>query len=237
MREVFELYASGLGYRAIAKRLNESGRIGPRAQQGRPHRWAPSSVWETLRRPLYRGEIVWNQTRKRNAWGQRAPAARPASEIMRIPAPPLRIVDDALWEAVRARAIAARTNYLEVAGGTFGRPVDAKESRHLLTGFLRCSRCGANMLVRTRNHCNGRQFFYACSSYHRRGHTVCPNSLAVRVDQADDAVLGEIERFVLNPHVVQRAIELTVETYRGAAEGLADERARLELERRKAEAE
>ena len=45
VREIFELYASGLGVRGIAKQLNEAGRDCPRAQQGRPKGWAPSSVW------------------------------------------------------------------------------------------------------------------------------------------------------------------------------------------------
>src|SRR4051812_19857530 len=66
VREVFQLYASGIGVRGIAKRLNDAGRDCPRAQQGRPNGWAPSSVWEVLRRPLYAGQIVWNQTRKRD---------------------------------------------------------------------------------------------------------------------------------------------------------------------------
>ena len=39
-------------------------------QQGRPAAWVSSSVRAVLRRPLYRGEIVWNQTRKRDGWRQ-----------------------------------------------------------------------------------------------------------------------------------------------------------------------
>jgi site-specific DNA recombinase len=80
VREIFRLYADGLGVRSIAKQLNHQGAICPRPQRGRPAGWASSSVWEVLYRPIYRGELVWNRTRKRNHWGQKArPIARSRS--------------------------------------------------------------------------------------------------------------------------------------------------------------
>ena len=71
VRQVFELRASGLGQKAIAKRLNAEGAPAPRAQQGRPQAWCPSSVRAVLFRERYRGVLVWNRTRKRDRWGQR----------------------------------------------------------------------------------------------------------------------------------------------------------------------
>jgi hypothetical protein len=62
----FEMARDGIGKAAVAKRLNADGAVCPRAQQGRPSAWSPSSVNELLSRPLYRGEIVWNQSRKRD---------------------------------------------------------------------------------------------------------------------------------------------------------------------------
>jgi site-specific DNA recombinase len=71
VREIFARCAKGEGLRTIAHALNDSHAPCPRAQQGRPSGWCPSSVREVLHRPLYRGEIVWNRTRKRNTWGQK----------------------------------------------------------------------------------------------------------------------------------------------------------------------
>jgi hypothetical protein len=99
---IFEPTAQGRGKTAIAKILNEEGAPAPRAQQGRPSGWAASSVHEILHRPLYRGEIVWNRTRKRNAWGQQHQSARPEREWMRSPAPELRIVSEERWAAAPA---------------------------------------------------------------------------------------------------------------------------------------
>ncbi len=92
IREIFERCARGQGLRAIAHALNAAGAPCPRAQQERPHGWCPSSVREALYRPLYRGEIVWNQTRKRNTWGVKQQHRRPEGDRIVVPAPQLRIV-------------------------------------------------------------------------------------------------------------------------------------------------
>jgi len=77
VRRIFRLCAEGYGLKAMTKILNEEGAPSPRAQQGRSQSWAPSSVREALFRSTYRGVIVWNQSRKRNKWGQHHQIARP----------------------------------------------------------------------------------------------------------------------------------------------------------------
>lgn len=147
VRRIFELCASGVGVRSIAKRLNAEGAPAPRSQQGRPRAWAPSSVHEVIRRPLYRGEILWNRTRKRNRWGQHQQTDRPAAEWMTVAAPELRIVDESTWRAVHARLDEAKAVYLSRnSGSTFGRPTNGGESKYLLTGFAQCAVCGSSSL-------------------------------------------------------------------------------------------
>ncbi len=72
VRKIFELTAAGRGKTAIAKLLNELGEPAPRAQQGRPRAWCASSVHGIVDRPIYRGELVYDRTKKRNglAWLQ-----------------------------------------------------------------------------------------------------------------------------------------------------------------------
>ena len=48
VRRIFQLCAQGYGLTRIAKLLNEEGVRSPRAQQGRPRGWAPSSVRAVL---------------------------------------------------------------------------------------------------------------------------------------------------------------------------------------------
>ena len=55
VRRIFEMARDGVGKALIAKTLNAEGALCPRAQQGRANAWSPSSVYEVLFRPLYRG--------------------------------------------------------------------------------------------------------------------------------------------------------------------------------------
>jgi site-specific DNA recombinase len=69
VRRIFEACAAGQGVRSIAIALNDDRVPAPRAQQGRPCAWCPSTIREVLYRQRYRGVLVWNRTRKRNQWG------------------------------------------------------------------------------------------------------------------------------------------------------------------------
>ena len=189
VRRIFELCAKGYGKVAIAKRLNAEAAPSPRAQQGRPHAWAPSSVRAVLYRELYRGVIVWNRTKKRDTWGVKRQQQRPESEWLRVPAPELRIVDEELWDAAHARLAATRQTYLRTQGGRlWGRPLSGLASKYLLTGLARCGICGGGLEVRSRQHGRRRAFFYSCSSFYRRGPEICPNRFEIPMRTADAVV-------------------------------------------------
>jgi DNA invertase Pin-like site-specific DNA recombinase len=147
VRRIFELCAAGEGLTRITKTLNEDRVAAPRPQQGRPVGWAASSVREVLLRPLYRGEIVWNQTRKRDGWGQSNRRTRTAGEWLRQPAPGLRIVSDDLWNAAKARFAERQSKYT-----TSGRKRQDIDSPYLLSGFARCGTCGDSLSVASRQH-------------------------------------------------------------------------------------
>jgi DNA invertase Pin-like site-specific DNA recombinase len=150
IRRIFYVSAEGYGLRAIAKLLNEQGAPSPRAQQGRSQSWAPTSVREVLHRPLYRGEIVWAQTAKRDKWGQTRQSARPEAEWIRVPAPALRIVTDAEWKAAHSRMTAARAVYADATKGRpFGRqPVEVPADE--LGAVLSLRRDAASLLSKSR---------------------------------------------------------------------------------------
>jgi len=211
VRRIFTLAAGGKGLRAIAHLLNAEHVPAPRPQQDRPRGWAPSSVREVLYRDLYRGLIVWNRTQKRNRWGQAKPHDRAASERVEVSAPALRIVDDALWQGVHARLEGARAIYLRGTNGRlWGRPTSGIESRYLLAGLARCGACGGSLVVRSRVHgspgARRRVAFYACSSFHHRGAAVCGNSLEMRLEAADEAVLTAFEQHLLDEGILSEAM-------------------------------
>ena len=51
------------------------GTPSPRAQQGRPNGWSISTIREVLKRPLYRGKIVYGKTR--SAYGRELASSPP----------------------------------------------------------------------------------------------------------------------------------------------------------------
>lgn len=62
------------------------------------------------------------------------------------------------------------------------------------------------MIVRSRSHGRQRAYFYACSSFHHRGKTVCANSLEMRLPDAEEAVLRALERELLDPEILEAAM-------------------------------
>jgi DNA invertase Pin-like site-specific DNA recombinase len=87
VRRIFEACAAGQGLRTIAKVLNADQAPSPQAQQGRPSAWAPTTVREVLYRDLYRGLVVWNKTRKRNAWGLEQRSVKASTDWITVEAP------------------------------------------------------------------------------------------------------------------------------------------------------
>jgi site-specific DNA recombinase len=174
VRRIFALCAQGFGYKRIADALNADRIPSPPPRgRGRIQAWAASTVREILFRPLYRGEVVWNQRRKRDRWGQKRYERRPESEWIRQEAPELRIVSVAEWQAAHARFEGARSTYIRTQGGRiWSRGASGIESRFLLSGFLACRHCGGPMTVTSREWKSHRHFTYACSYNQEDGATI-----------------------------------------------------------------
>ena len=222
VRRMFALASEGRGVRAIAKTLNQEGAPCPRSQRGRPRSWAPSSVRSVLYRSIYRGEITWNKTRKRDQWGQKHATKKAAAEWYHVEAPALRVVPEALWLAAHERLGEARGVYLRGTNGRlWGRPQTGIESKYLLPGLAKCSVCGGGLIVRTRPHGRTRTAFYACGSYHYRGD--CTNSLEVPMARVDEAVLAAIESRLFGPGVVEDVLADAMRAIGPAGLSRADE--------------
>jgi site-specific DNA recombinase len=222
VRQIFELCAAGRGQRKIAILLNDEGVVAPRAQQGRVKAWAVSTVWEVLRRPLYRGAIVWNRTRKRDQFGQRKPTARPEAEWCTVQAHALRIISEDLWQAAHARLDRARAVYGQGKGGgnPWGRPPVGAPTKYLLSGLSRCTVCGCGLQVQTRAHGSRRAFFYGCSGHRDRGDTVCRNTLLAPMARADATAIGWLSEDLERPKILEGAL---LEAVEACLDGSAEE--------------
>lgn len=228
VRQIFEMYAQGIGKLSIARRLNEQHAIAPRAQRARPRGWCCSSVYSVLHRDLYRGLIVYNRTRKRNAWGQKKQSDRSQAEWIQVEAPELRIVSEDLWNAAHRRLNDTRKLYLRGTDGQlWGRPVHGADAKYLLAGMLACARCGGNLDVRSRSHGTRRAHFYSCSTYIRKGKAICPDELLAPMPALDDHVLSWFERELLDPEVLEAAFARALGRHLERGQSLGGVRAQL----------
>ena len=141
------------------------------------------------------------------AWGRADQQARPQADWVRVPVPTLRLVSDEVWERAHARLTATREAYLQTTGGrSWGRPLDGAAHKYLLTGLARCGLCGGSLEVRSRSHGKQRAHFYACSSYWRRGKSVCANKAELPLPAADDAVIAALQQELLTPALVDAVV-------------------------------
>ena len=240
VRRIFEMCSEGLGYKKIADALNREGVLAPQPRgTGRLRAWAASTIREILHRPLYRGEIVWNQRRKRDQWGQKRYQKRQDHEIVRLPLrDDLRVVPDSLWHAVHERLDNAKAIYLRSTDGQlWGRPANGLESKYMLTGLLRCGACGGTMTVTSSDWKSRRKFAYACSHNRFRGSSVCANNLWAPMAATDSAVLESLKQEILHPAVVERALRQAFARLQSDDGGVENRRAKLLAERQRLQVE
>jgi site-specific DNA recombinase len=204
VRRVFELAADGFSLKRIAKALNAEHVPSPRLRSGKSHgTWCPTAIREMLRRDLYIGRIVWNRSRfvKQPGTNKRLRRERPQSEWCIRECPELRIIDDGLWSRVQARlAFVAQTFGKGKPPGLYHR---AASSPYLLSGFLKCGTCGANLVIVTGRGkgCHPR---FGCPQNFSRG--ACSNGVKERADWIEERLLSQLQEAVLRPEAVEYAI-------------------------------
>jgi site-specific DNA recombinase len=229
VRRIFALCAQGYGKRRIALQLNEEGAPAPRPRPDRAQGWAPASVGAVLGNPHYRGQVVYGRRKKRDAWGQKRPTARPPTEHLTLEQPALRIVPEALWQAAHERLAASRASYLRASDGKlWGRPTNGTASRYLLMGLATCAVCGKAFTARSKPRGGARWFYYQCQTNLARGRRICANDWLLPLQEAEHAVLSTIDHHLLRPDVIAAAIEGALQDLRPSAPVHAAERAELE---------
>lgn len=221
VRRIFADFGAGLSPQRIAHALNRERVPAPRGGT-----WAVSAIYGcpkkgsgVLNNELYVGRYVWNRSQwlKDPDTGRRTRVDRPAHEWKIELRPELRIVDEAAWQAARARfaANAAR------GGGQAGPP-----ARTLFGGLLRCAHCGGAVIaVDARS--------YGCAAKKDRG--TCPGVRVAR-PALDARLLSAVRAELLGAdalaHVRQqvRALWADAERDAGSQARARDER-RRELQR------
>ena len=218
VRQIYGMHAGGLGMTRIAKRLNAESVPAPRQS---PRGWAPNAVREILHRPLYKGEIVWNQHQKIVRGGTKTRRQRDEKDWIRLDAPDLRIIPPDLWATVQARL--AKTK--GIGRSTFR----DQDSKYLLTGMARCGHCGGPMTIVGQDYHRRKGRFYGCSYYKTRGSSICKNSLLVEQTFLDQIVLKSIQE-ALTEDMVKIAVDKALAKHRAGESSKLERRTSMERE-------
>jgi site-specific DNA recombinase len=143
VRRIFADYLAGKSSRTIAFELNKEGVPGPQGAE-----WGPSTIHGNPKRgvgilnnELYVGRLVWNRLRylKDPDTGKRVSRLNPEAEWVIQEVPELRIVDQEVWEAVKARQ---QTLAYEPPAPGENTLNERRRPKHLFAGLVKCGCCG-----------------------------------------------------------------------------------------------
>ncbi|MCW1920867.1 recombinase family protein [Rhodobacter sp. KR11] len=193
VRRIFEDYARGHSPKKIAERLNLERIPGPRGGT-----WGASTLHGNrergtgiLNNALYAGELVWNKLTysKDPETGKRVSRQNPDEIVEKIPVPHLRIIDDALWQAVRKRQGTLVSKETDV-------PIwDRRRPRTLFSGLMECGCCGAGFSKVTKDS-------FGCSAARNKGAAVCTNMRLIKQKDLESAVLEALSEHLMDPEAV-----------------------------------
>jgi DNA invertase Pin-like site-specific DNA recombinase len=200
VQRIFRDYAAGKAPRTIAADLNRYNIPGP---GGRP--WGDTTIrgqadrgTGILNNTLYIGQLVWNRCSyvKDPNTGKRVARPNSPDQYETTPVPDLRIIEDELWQQVKARQDAVRT---EMGKDSTGNPLNrAHRRKFLLSGLMRCGCCGAPYAMLAQDR-------FGCST--RRSKGTCDNSVTINRQRIETRVLAALQNAMLTPELVAHFIK------------------------------
>ena len=208
VKRIFVEYARGRSARAIAIRLNSDGIPAPRAGGKGKGTWSFSTIsgnWKRgtgiLNNELYVGRLVWNRQRfvKDPDTGKRQARLNPSSDWITEDVPDLRIIDQALWDSVKAKQGAIREDILSerAQDPTTPKIERARRARYLLSGLLRCGCCASGYIMISDSR-------YGCAAARNAG--TCKNRKTVQRRDVEERVLGGLKHHLIHPQMIQEFI-------------------------------
>ena len=224
IRRIFADFAEGKSPRKIARALNAEGIPGPHGRQ-----WRDTAIRGHLQRgtgilnnELYIGRLVWNRQRyiRDPETGKRVSRRNPKSDWIIEEVPHLRILDDDLWRAAKARQgeIAARPGVQKIKDSRFW---ERRRARHLLTGVVFCGDCGGRFAAVGRD-------YLACSA--ARGRGTCANRRSIRRGDLEGVILGGVKERLMAPELVAEFITAFTREVNAARASADQTRQRMEQE-------
>ncbi len=225
MRRIFADYLDGKSSRTIAMALNREGVPGPQGSE-----WGPSTIHGNPKRrtgilnnELYVGKLVWNRLRyiKDPDTGRRVSRLNSESEWVVHEVPDLRLIDQNIWDAVKARQSRLAYDVAETSPNPLN---DRRRPKHLFAGLVKCGCCGGGYTMISKD-------LLGCATARNKG--TCDNRLNIRRDALEASILNVLRKHLMKPALFREfCTEFTREVNRLRIERGADlEGWKRELER------
>jgi site-specific DNA recombinase len=203
VRRIFHDYAAGKSAKTIAFALNKDGIPSPSGGD-----WGFSTINGNPKRgngilnnEMYVGKIVWNRQRfvKDPNTGKRQARPNPESEWVIQETPELRILDDDLWNAVKARQEKNKLTR-DDNGSTDVRTVNhRRRPKYLFSGLTKCSCCGGGYSAISAT-------LIGCSTARNKG--TCDNRVNIRRDELESRVLNALRTRLVDPELFAHFCEV-----------------------------
>ena len=176
VQKMFSFRAEGMGFRAIAIRLNEEGILPPRdlyykrKDTSDPrnviHKWAETTVKKIIRSEMYIGNMVQCKTGTLS-YKSRKIIQKPEEEWIKVENTHEPIINETLWRLTQDLD-KKKMRKRPTSGGDIS----------IFTGLVYCADCGFKMRYHTERgtHKDGSPFCYGsfiCGSYARSGKSAC----------------------------------------------------------------
>ena len=157
---------------------------------------------------LYIGKLVWNRLRyiKDPATGKRVSRINPREKWISTEVPELRIVDDGLWGAAKARQGEIALKYANVVTAIHAAEANRLNGTHrprsLLSGLLVCGCCNGPYALRGQDR-------FACSNHVMNGS--CANSRTIGRETLENRLLLGLRDRLMSPEIAAEAIRAYAE--------------------------
>ena len=225
IRRIFREYATGRSPMHIAAELNKAGIPAPRGRGEGTGHWKQNTIngnrergTGILNNELYNGRRIWNRQKfsKHPETGKRVARMNPPSEWLTLDVPALRIVDDALWEAVKRRQEdMSKVREAKPSSDRNGLSVaqSLRRRKYLLSGLLSCGVCGGKLTIAG----SGTRKRYYCANAKEKGPAVCKGMPGLKEIDAAETILSGLRHGLMQDEAYEEFRRSFVEHMRRQA--------------------
>ncbi len=220
-KNIFEMYADGMGFKKITAFLNEKGITTIR---GLP--WRSSSFSRMLRNEIYIGNVVYNKEEKRNGRYCGSLETKDPEEWVRFDGAVDQIVPRKIFDRVQRRLAVSDKSKAQ-----------SMRSQYLMSGLIKCNVCGKHYHGFTSGKKqNGKEFLwtsYVCSS--RGSYAKKRDNRNLNRDDFDKLVVNKLFERILSKANLKMKREKRIDEVKSITAEKKQEIAALQRDKEKIE--